>query len=170
MSVRSLLVRVVGLMAVGFAATAVGSAGCGSDESGSGGSGTASSGQGAAGSTSSATGAGGGDCASMIDMTDPCNKCVAMKCMAEGQACCAKPHCLELIECVRKTGCNTTDPTGPDGCLQPDAMGGCYDEIMAATVPVAQGEATALGDCGRKNCPMECGVMGSGGGGGAGGG
>jgi hypothetical protein len=149
--------------------------GCGGDDTSGGGTGATGSGAGA--STNASTGAGGAPACdmSMVDPNDQCEVCSAMKCKAEATACCEKPHCLELIDCVRKTGCDTVDATGPMGCAQQDDMGGCFDEIMAATLDVANGEARALGNCAQMNCAMECGLMGAGGagtggGGGAGGG
>ena len=154
---------VVGFALLGCAAVgASASAGCGGDDTGSGGT-TASSGTTTTTATTTTTSSGAGgdggagvcECGDMcmadppmgclFDPTDPIAVCAADVCEAEAQACCDVTGCLELVACVRETGCESfacyTDET-------------CKAEIDTVGGPISPGvdTAQALGDCAVPKC------------------
>jgi hypothetical protein len=162
----------VGLALVGCAvASASASTGCG-DDTGSGGT-TATSGPGSTATTGTTTattttgtagggGAGGAgecECGDMcmgmgtpecpIDAADPVEVCVADVCETEAMACCAIDGCLDLVQCVRESGCESLE------CYLVDGMDGpCKAEIdaLGGVASAGVGAAQTLGDCAVPKC------------------
>jgi hypothetical protein len=81
----------------------------------------------------------------LFDPNDPIAVCAADVCEAEAQACCDVTGCLELVACVRETGCESF------ACYTEET---CKAEIDTVGGPVSPGvdTAQALGDCAVPKC------------------